>query len=59
MQAYFVVMTGSGGNLLGYRTCVDLGVVQFHNNEKIDTIDEEKNIWYKEFPNVFSGKIGN
>ncbi|CAF0913527.1 unnamed protein product [Brachionus calyciflorus] len=59
----FIVTCGKSGSLIGYPTCLQLGVdpiAQIVNSISIDHDDSEKlrNYYKDKFPKLFSGKIG-
>lgn len=56
----FVVIDGSYGNLLSYKTSVDLGIINQIRNVSIENkkIDSKVEALWKKYPSVFSGKIG-
>jgi hypothetical protein len=57
----FRVTQGSFGNMLDYRTSVDLGILNKINNVKVGeekVIDPLIKTWRDKLPNLFSGKVG-
>ena len=67
-QAEFVVIKGSSGNLLSYKSCTELELIKIvHDNDIADIDDTDKSIdnlsntadfWNKKYPTVFTDKIG-
>lgn len=59
-ETLFVVMKGGYGNLMGYETMEDLKLINW--NYAIKTTEKEVSpaveYWKKEFPTVFTGKVG-
>ncbi|CAF1038215.1 unnamed protein product, partial [Brachionus calyciflorus] len=54
----FVVTKGGFGNLLSYKTCVDLGIMVKINSVESKRSDPEKDKIIKKYPLLFSKKIG-
>ena len=52
----FIVAKGCGGSLLGYTSAVQLGIVSVACS--VEEVDPAAEKMTKEFPSVFSGKIG-
>ncbi|CAF1076837.1 unnamed protein product, partial [Brachionus calyciflorus] len=54
----FVVTRGNFGNLLSYKTCVELGIMAKINTVNGAVKDSVKEKFIRKYPQLFSGKVG-
>lgn len=58
INAEFIVIKGFSGNLLGYNSSIQLGIVEIINTVNAELNDPLLNLYAAKYPSVFSGRIG-